>query len=109
MNECAGARDVSHGLQNTLGLDEQTFRPGSIPGKGSDFVLSTACIPVLRPTKPPIQWAPGAKQSEREADNPSPRMAGVKMREEILALSGNLSQHHSHVSHTDNCHSTYLL
>jgi len=45
MTGCAGAGDVSHDLYNTLGLDEQTFGPGSIPGKGRDFALSTACTP----------------------------------------------------------------
>lgn len=103
----AGARHVLHGLLTTLGLNEKTLGPSSIPGKGRDFILSSACISALWPTKPPTQWAAGEKQSEREADNPSPWMAGVKMRVAILTLPSKLSQHRCQVSHTDICAFTY--
>jgi hypothetical protein len=38
------------------------------------FLFTTACIPALGPTQPPIQWVPealslGVKQSGREADH----------------------------------------
>jgi hypothetical protein len=46
----------------------------------------------LRPTKPPIQWVPGAlslavKWPEHEADHSPPSSAEVKMRGAILPLS----------------------
>jgi hypothetical protein len=47
------------------------------------FLFTTASIPALEPTQPPIQWVPGAlslgvKRPGREADYSSPYNAEVK-------------------------------
>jgi hypothetical protein len=55
----------------------------SSPGRGEIFLYSTASMPDLGPTQPPIQWVPGAlssgvKQPGREADHSTPTSANVK-------------------------------
>jgi hypothetical protein len=42
------------------------------------FLLSTLFQPVLEPIQSPIQWLPGLKQLEHEADHPPPTSATVK-------------------------------
>jgi hypothetical protein len=69
----------SVGIENGYGLDSR----GSIPGRGKISVLSTATIPALGPTQPPIQWIPGAlslgvKRPGREADHSPPSSAEIK-------------------------------
>jgi hypothetical protein len=47
---------------------------GSIPGRGRDFLYTTASRPALGATQPLIQWVPGAGH---EADRSSPSGAEV--------------------------------
>jgi hypothetical protein len=46
--------DSSVGIATRYGLNGQ----GSIPGMGKVLPSSTASTQALRPTQPPIQWAP---------------------------------------------------
>jgi hypothetical protein len=53
------------------------------PERAGNFLLTTASRTVLRPTQPPIQWAPGAlasgvKRPGREANHSPPSSAEVK-------------------------------
>jgi hypothetical protein len=41
------------------------------------FLLSTASRSVLGPTQPSIQWKPGVKRLDREADHTPPSSAGA--------------------------------
>jgi hypothetical protein len=55
----------------------------SSPGRGWEFLLTTASRPALVPTQPPIQWVPVALSSNtqrlgREADHSPPCSAEVK-------------------------------
>jgi hypothetical protein len=63
------------------GLDDK----GSIPGRGGEriFFFVTVSRPVVRPTKPPIQWVPGTlslgvKRPGRESDHSPPSITEVK-------------------------------
>jgi hypothetical protein len=62
------------------GLDDQGFECRERLGI---FLFTTASRPALRPTQPPIQWAPGAlflevKRLELEADYSFPSSIEVK-------------------------------
>jgi hypothetical protein len=46
--------------------------------RGKIFLHSTASIPALEPTQPPIQWLPEVKRPKREADYSSPSNGEVK-------------------------------
>jgi hypothetical protein len=68
-------RDCSVGIVTGYGLD---YRGSGVrfPAKGRNFFFSTASIPALDLTHPPIQWvqgalSPGVKRPGRESD-PSP-------------------------------------
>jgi hypothetical protein len=50
----------------------------SSPGRGKNFLYSTASGPALGPTQPSIQWVPGVKRPGREADHSPPTNAEVK-------------------------------
>jgi hypothetical protein len=52
----ATSRDRSVGVMTGHWLDCR----GSIPGGGGDFLHSIASRPALRPTRPHMQWVPGA-------------------------------------------------
>jgi hypothetical protein len=43
-----------------------------------DFLISTASTLTLGPIQPPIQWVPGIKWLECEADNSPPSIAKVE-------------------------------
>jgi hypothetical protein len=65
--------DSSVGIATGYGLDDQ----GSILGKDTFFLFSTASRPALGPTQPLIQWAQGAlsrgvKRKERESGHSPP-------------------------------------
>jgi hypothetical protein len=71
---------ISVGTATGYGLDG----PVSIPGRGKVSLFSTASIPPLRPTQPPIQLIPGAislgiMQLGREADHSPPFSAEVNI------------------------------
>jgi hypothetical protein len=51
----------------------------SSPCRGKIFHFSTSSRPNLGPTQPPIQWVPGVKRPEREADHSPPTSAEVKI------------------------------
>jgi hypothetical protein len=58
-----------------------TGRPRGLswsPGRVKYFSFSTSSRPVLGPTQPPIQWIPGVKRQEREAEHSPPASAEVK-------------------------------
>jgi hypothetical protein len=76
------SRDSSVGIALGYGLDDRDFRVRFPAGDGN-FSRHTASRTALRPTHPPIQWAPGAlslgvKRLGREADHSSPSSAEVK-------------------------------
>jgi hypothetical protein len=76
------AWDSAVGIATGYGLDHRRGRSSS-PGGGKNFQFSMSSRPVLGPTQPPIQWAPGVlspevKLPEREADHSPPTRAEVK-------------------------------
>jgi hypothetical protein len=94
MTQCR-SRNSSASIATGYELD----RSGSIPGKGIFFLFSTASIPVLGATQPPIQWVPGAlspgvKRPEREADHWSPSSTKIKKGGAIPPFP-NISSWHS--------------
>jgi hypothetical protein len=52
---------------------------GSNPSRGKSFLFSTMSRPALGSIQHSIQWLPGLKRPEREADNSSPSSAKVKI------------------------------
>jgi hypothetical protein len=63
--------------------DDVGFEVLTSPGRSKIFPHSTSSRPVVGPTQPPIQWAPGAfpprvKRPGRESDHPPPTSAEVK-------------------------------
>jgi hypothetical protein len=65
---------------------------GSIPGRGKGFSLTSVSSPVLRPTQPPMQWAPGSfpqgkVRLGREADHWPQRSDEIQNEQELYLLS----------------------
>jgi hypothetical protein len=74
--------DNAVGIAIGCGLDGREVGV-RVPLGARFFLLSTSSRPVLGPTKPPIQWVPGAlslalKRPGREADHSLPTNAEVK-------------------------------
>jgi hypothetical protein len=71
------------------------------------FLFTTACRTALGPTKPPIQWLPGAlslgvERPGREADHSPLSSAEVKERMELYIHSPNMpSWHGAQKNHRD--------
>jgi hypothetical protein len=65
-------RDSSVGIAAGYELDDRGVGV-RVSGRVKNFLFSTASIPALRSTEPPIQWVPG-----READHSPPASAEVK-------------------------------
>jgi hypothetical protein len=63
---CMRSRDSSVGIATGFGLDGQGVG-GRVPGRGKIFLLSTSSRPVLGPTQPLIQRAPGALSSGKSS------------------------------------------
>jgi hypothetical protein len=68
-----GARAAQSMQWPGYGLDER----GSIPVRGSNFLIATASEPVMGPTQPPVQWVPAALSLGHEADRSPPSSAEV--------------------------------
>jgi hypothetical protein len=87
-NFLLGSRDSSVGI--AMGFDSR---------EGQEiFPFSTASVPALGPTQPPIQWVPkalyqGIKRMRREADQSHPSSAEVKNGGAIPPLSHTYSWH----------------
>jgi hypothetical protein len=79
---CSWSRDSVVGVANGYELEDRGGRSSSL-GRVENFLFSTSSRPVLEPTRPPIQWVPGAlspgvKRAGREADHSPPASAEVK-------------------------------
>jgi hypothetical protein len=87
------SRDSSVGIALGYGLDDRGSRVRFPEGAGN-FLFTTASRTALGPTRPPIQWVPGAlslgvKRPGREADQSSPSSAEVEELVELYLHSPN--------------------
>jgi hypothetical protein len=64
------------GIATGYGLDYKGR--SSSPGRVNNFLFSMSSRPVMGPTHPPFQWAPGVKQPGSESDHSIPSSAEFK-------------------------------
>jgi hypothetical protein len=68
-------RGGSLGIATAYGVEDRGR--SSIPGRVKNFHFSVSSSPALESTRPPIQWVPGVKRQEREADHSPPTSTEV--------------------------------
>jgi hypothetical protein len=73
----SGGRDSAVGIATHYGLNGREFGVG-VPMGVKDFLFSTSSRPAPGFTQPSIQWVPGLKRPEREADYSPPTSIEVK-------------------------------
>jgi len=88
----------------------RTERPRFDSREGlGNLLFTTASRPALGLTPPPIQWVPGVKRSDREADHSLPSRAEVKNTRLYISIPSYVFMSWCLVKHGDNFVRTFIL